>query len=654
MAKSRVLRSLPKRILPSLVLPLFMAACGPPPPPPPPPAPDTVCSGSRWIGIMPPASTCASFVPPGPGWIDAPLFPGATSPTLSRYCLFTWDTSVLTEPSAADLAALTASAGALDGFAEDCPIVMPLGFPEQSALDQRARTHAAAGGLPYLPNMPAPNATRLSVVDNAPSATVSDALPEIQPHSGGVPFGEHGEVLAYLGRDIGCPEGKYRNCAVHVETALALRDGGNPTPESTGGLTGRRGDLAIALHETVDRFRDDVLQGAEPRLVINLSVGWESHSHDDDCHVSQPQDLNAPSRAVYDAMLEARCHGALMVAAAGNDTGHDSPGGLMCPAHYASWLPPECDESIVDTTFVASYEGFTGLSLRPPTTAYDPLVHPVGAVDHGDAPLVPHRPESLPMLVAPGLLGASYEGVATAVQVAGTLPAVAPYPLTGTSVSAAIVSAIAATTWAYEPSLAPANIMMLLHAHGAMLSPTAEASPLVVPQRVHRASLCRTLRGLGYVPPAMACPDPHPGAVTGQNQPFSSTMVTALEEHYLNAPRFAVNAATTQHTPLMSLHTEAAAIDLAPQPAWPSCPTCGIQVSIKSLLYVDPPLYQRMNNTCLVVESNGSFRSYELGAIQGTSSMVLSSNVGIAEGARVYLSWEDGNGFAAYAQIPIY
>ncbi|APR83112.1 Hypothetical protein A7982_08461 [Minicystis rosea] len=660
MAQSSVRRRLGRWLVSAFLLPVLSSACGPRSGPSG--GSGLTCGGVRWIGIKPGGSVCTTYLPPGPGWLGSPLFTGATAPNLTRYCLFEWDPSAGPAPTAADVAALTATAGVLKGFDEDCPVVMPLGFPEEAALAQRQTIHDAAGGLTSLPVSSSLKPTRLAVVDNAPDSfgqpgdgPVSMALlPSIQPHGTTAPFGEHGEVLAYLGSDIGCPQEKGSACAVHVETALALRDGGNPQPDVTGGLSGTRGDLATTIRRTLVDWKDDLVKRGEPRLVINLSVGWEDHPSDSDCHVGAVKDLNAPAAAVYDALVEARCHGAFIVTAAGNNTGSGGSAGLMCPAHFATWAVPECSADFYDDEFDTIYSQQTGLRVRPSTVSYDPLVHPVGALDSGDQPLAPHRPRSLPRLVGPGFLGTSYEGSLSSAQANGTLPAVAPYPLTGTSVSTMVVSSIVATGWAYAPSRAPADVMATVYDYGARTSLTTEVSPLTTASRVRRASLCRTLRGMGLIAASTTCSDPDPGTVTVQNAPLSASLKASMNAYFATGSIPTLTASLTPATPLNFLPTEAAGAFVSPQPLWPGCPTCGIEPALEAILHIDPPANMRFDNVHIVVSSQSGWSSYALGNLAGRSTFRLTRNVAVTAGTRAYLVWEESSGTAAYAQLPIW
>lgn len=646
------------------------------------------CEGKRWIGIKPDpelTNSCLVYAPSS-NWRGDPLFASAGAAQLQRYCLFTWQ-GPASAPPPAEIAALQTAAATLDGFAEDCPVVMPQGFPEEMAFQQRGAIHDAAGGLALLP-APVPStlsATRLAVVDNAPDdlgpisgQADQNPLPSLTPHNQGAPLGEHGKVLSYLARDLGCPQdaapgsgGTKPSCAVHVETALAMGRGAGSNAAATGGLTGTKSELAAAIYRTINDWKDDIANRGEPRLVVNLSLGWEDHAGANDCHVPDPEDLEAPARSVVDSLFYARCHGALVVAAAGNHTGGREPHhGLMCPAHFMQWDAPtdEVCAALVTRGFAARYQTLTSLVLRPPPAsgAYDPLVHPIGGLDFGGAPLTPRRPESLPQLVAPALFGVSYEGFLTPVQSGHVLPGtVAPFPLTGTSVAALNVSAIAATAWHYRPYLAPANVMKLLYDNGVNLSTSAvEASRSGSGTAVHRASLCRTLRGMDLLAPSFPCSDPEPlqnNQLPPQN-PLPSTATRDLLTGYYSSGATSMTATSTPlapgATPLNTLFTQAAGDFVGPLPFFPSCPTCVIQLGASGspiILYLEPTAGTTLSNVVVVADGQAfALTGQPNGSIATKTKVTLSGGANLAIGSddRVFLTWESSES-SGYQQLQI-
>ncbi|MFT3770446.1 MAG: hypothetical protein QM820_33885 [Minicystis sp.] len=654
------------------------------------------CEGRRFIAIKNnPLIACDTLIP-SLDWSGESLFRyPAVSNDLLKYCVFRWIDPV-TAPPSAEVAALQGNPN-LQDVSEDCPVIVPQNATLQASLarEQRGWIHAAAQGLSPLPPALASSSapvrpSRLAVVDNAPDSigpnpglASANALPPILPRTT-LPFGEHGEVLAHLGRDLGCPDGNTQSslCAVHVETVLALQSGNSTSqpgdPGYPGGLFGTRGDLVRAIQRAVDDWTSDLLGagGAEPRLVINLSLGWEDRSPETrTCRASQPGDLDSPSRAVYDAIVYARCHGALVIAASGNHTGGSAlkpQAGLVCPASFMQWDAPNdayCDVRVFaeDPTFSKVYEKITSLPLRPPVhqEAYDPLVHPVGGVDFGDRVLVPHRPASLPPLVAPGFLGASYENDFTTVEANSILPQQPPDALSGTSVPTAIVSAIAATAWAYAPELAPADLMSLIHASGVSLSNLyaveATRPPNVLPGSpvVRRASLCRTLAGLGLLPlatcsEASAFRDQPPS----QNPPLSPSTSSLLTAHYASTTVEAaqVSPISIDATPLGTLFTYPAALDVSPQPVWPSCPPCGWKPSNwgEIFLYIDPTM--PLDNPFLVIDgvAYGSASGAPLHQTISTKTVMKLTGLSptIGPQSRAVLVGQSA-GSSVYAQIPL-
>ncbi len=660
------------------------------------------CGGRRWIAIKKvPAASCSAFAP-SPSWSSDPLFSASAGPLpddLLRYCRFAWSGAAPSPPSppSAEIASLLGNPD-LENVTEDCPVVVPQSasaLQDVLAHEQRGWIHAAAGGLSRLPAPVTPlRPTRLAVVDNAPDSVGPNAgmatlnsLPPILAQSSSLPFGEHGEVLSYIGRDLGCPEGETSSypCAVHAETVLAMPDGNSNSQPNAGGLFGTRSELARAILRAVDDWKGDVLSGngAEPRLVINLSLGWEDHSADvkstssKNCNIARSGDLDSPSQAVYDAVVYARCHGALVLAASGNETGGPPPlrhRGLICPARFMQWDAPDdayCAKRILVGTpsFEGYYKATTGLPLRPSVTArvYDPLVHPIGGVDFSDVPLAPHRPGSLPQLVAPGLLGSSYENDSTVVAAAGILPLHAPYSLSGTSVSTVIASAIAATAWAYSPDLAPADVMDLLHRSGAdpssFTAVEATRPPGVAPGSafVRRASLCQTLLGMSLLP-AGECGDTKPkGTKDPQNPPMSAGTMALFTAYYAAANQMQVSVAQVAPsvTPLGSHFTQAVALDVSSAPLWPSCPRCMLDLSNSAapvILYLDPAL--SLSSLFLVVDgvAYGS-ASGPAPILQAATSKIavkltgLPTNIGAS--SRAFLVWQDAAGNSAYTQLQI-
>jgi hypothetical protein len=251
-----------------------------------------------------------------------------------------------------------------------------------------------------------------------------------------------------------------------------------------GGFVGYFHDLFRAFRKALADWEKDAKDAKdahkpEPKLIINLSLGWDPIKTD-------PDSLEN----VYMQMLleRAYCRGVLVIAAAGNETGSE---GAVMPAALESQAPPRCGASA-------------------PATIYRPLIHAVGAVDRYGERLALSRPWSEPRLVAYG----SQVTVPT-----GAGQNLTP-PLTGTSIAAAVVSGIAEVVWSARPRLDAAGVMTLIYESGDDLAPVSASRHarnrtevcLPKPRRcdawsVRRATLCGALKKLD--PTAkMTCEEP--------------------------------------------------------------------------------------------------------------------------------------------------
>ncbi|AKT42365.1 S8/S53 family peptidase [Chondromyces crocatus] len=597
----------PTPILACALAGLLTAACSelhePEPPPDPTAEPGTLtltgahplasttgplgCTGRRWIAHIPPPGTCPA---PPLGWIMAPLFGAAAPPGLSSLCLY--DHAGLPGPvppqpiTALHTALTTQGATAIE---EDCVVVEPLAGQLQAASrpwlhDQLLAQLDASGPLPQ-GGTPSPVA--IAVADTSP-----DARPD--GVTGSIPRGrlDHGYTMAWLARDLACPAGG--PCTAYLSTQLALPHIDNATVDlAQGGYFGTRGQLAQAIHRAVDAWK--AAYPAQRRLVINLSVGWEPDAGCGD--PSAPELLPLPERAVLLALQHAACHGALLIAAAGNDPGGPEPhypagtpmpSGPTCPAAW-SVEPAPSSSRCTDLEGTGYATPFSALPLRytPPSPPEAPgapiddaLLFAVGGVDHADRPIVRARPEGNPRLAALALHG-------TAGQPGLSLPA----PLTGTSVAAAAVSGIAAATWAYRPDLTATEIMDLVYRAGPILSRKADFHASGVSDLVRRVTRCRALAaacppggGTSTCPPTgVPCasfPPPQPA----QNPSWTPSLLSALATDLATAP------------PLFGPHTRldvlpeprryrslAAAPWVHPQPERPPCGACIFQPSNGSL-----------------------------------------------------------------------
>lgn len=437
------------------------------------------CGSTHWVGRSAPCTSITS-------WTATPLFGGTAPPALQDYCLYEWTGGVA--PTGNDVFDLVT--GGPTQLAEDCPVMVPqspsadydaaLAGSLRASLHAQVSPEAGSAALPPLdtadamvglalvsplkgvpvkgvpvkplPVKPIDPLVRVVLVDSAP-----DAL-----HGGSIPIGldRHGDTLAHIVGDLAGP-------AADTATALALPWVDESTYSEAGGYGGRLSDVAKAVFRALDAWTED---GRTQRLILNLSIGWEDVPGVSDCNDS-PETLRSPARAVYDALQVASCQGALVIAAAGNDPGGPTPpDGLICPARWEA-LPLACDEVAYD-----------GAGLADPR----PLGHPVfavGGVDYADRPIVSTRAHGRPRLAATALGGVSW-GAGEPV----------PAPLTGSSVAAAVMSAVSAATWANDPGLLPEDVVELVHAAGVPLG-DADVCQVAGPCEARRISLCAAATG---------------------------------------------------------------------------------------------------------------------------------------------------------------
>ncbi|MDI1480212.1 S8 family serine peptidase [Polyangium sp. y55x31] len=616
-------------------------ACIPEPEPCPPAEDDPGCTGHRWIAIVNPSADCPAD---SLGiWTEDKLFKGGVGgppPALARYCVYEW-TGARVNPSVKqclpygsngpgddEISRLKTVLGAGE-LAEDCIDTAPLGYEQDVAEWARKSLNRRAGGVDALPTSAMeptlPRPARLVAVDTSPDA-----------FSGGIALGQsrHGDTVAHVARDLACPGGEAAPCAAHVTTALGLprTDLANPlnTSPTQGGFFGTEGDLAQAIERSVLDWRDKVTAGqGEARLVLNLSVGWEDDPERNNCApeklAEDPESLAPPARAVLDAMRYAACHGALLFAAAGNDTGGPKPSsGLVCPARWEVIATPDaatCDAFV--GAFVATYaERFPSFPRRPAAAdqaPYDRVVYAVGGVDQGDEPLVPRRPLARPRIAALGLLASAWDLSANAVVTpnANGHPPTPPPLLTGTSVSTAVASAVAAGMWAYNPTRTAPEILDAIYQSGVVLqqngtSIRADPDTCVGTNfcNVHRLSLCRTL--------GVPCDDAAP--VGAQNDPLPNAtipkpLLDTLATEFTTATVASATFPDTAPIPSSQYTTVAASPWTFPQPNWPACPACVLAVRSANdvVLYARPGV--TMTDLALVlVDRQGGIRSARVAA----------------------------------------
>lgn len=366
------------------------------------------------------------------------------------------------------------------------------------------------------------------------------------------PVHEHGRLMAAIIDEITCADADSA-CANTIRHHLALPRRAASTDWVRGGDFGTMGDLATSIVAAVGHWRMDQLAdpSAPKRLVINASLGWEPDAS---------SSSNAPERALEQALGFAACNGALVIAAAGNVANPACAAqdtGPLAPASYQLVAAPDAAE--------CARLGYAPLdpSAYPIFGEARPLVYAAGGVDGRDRPLLNGRPEAMPPL-------ATYAAHASVATEDGYTT-----PLTGTSVSAAVVSATAGLLWSYAPELTPDQVMGLIYESGIDTGRSADFAFGDATPAVHRVSVCAAMSRLCSSKedgrcPELDCADP-------------SVPADGYLGGYFAAAHAAIADAGDRKRSFFGPVGEAPVCEstswneqVQPQPELPACPACGL------------------------------------------------------------------------------
>jgi hypothetical protein len=564
-------------------------------------SPPYIADGIRWMGTAP-----ACVAPPN--WLAQRVFTGNLPPALAQLCVYTWQLSQPL-PTPADVAALFNASLAVD-LVEDVPVVFPSApfSPVEQAflLGLRNALSAQVGTAALLPSLPATPAVRIVVIDSAPDAAVG----RIHPGES-----RHGDTLAHLIEDIVCiPSKQGRQCAAEVTTALALPLVAPGAVGKRGGHVGRLSDLAGAIERAFETWQNDrsVAPSTTPAaLLLNLSIGWEHTQQIADCTTGPLETLSPPARAVRGILQKIAAHDVLVIAAAGNDSaGPDPRRGMVCPASYQA-VGRDSDPS-------------------------ESLVVGVSGVDYQDRPLEVTRPLGITGIAALGLGGVAWDPADPV-----------PPQLTGTSVSAAVVSAIASLVWTYKPTWTSRQVVDAIYAGGIDVG-SAQQCPRSVSQcRSRRASVCGALRAAGA---SSACAIP---AARPWSCPSLPAQIAAMNAAFGGGPPGASTPGGADDLPRDHAPTVAIEPTTFPEPIAATCPTCFMSTAAGSTppAFVLPALAQPLDGAVLVVRmSDGTVQALRLGNLLVGTRYVFSVPPGwIPQSA--YLTGFAADGFSVTEQI---
>ncbi len=455
----------------------------------------------------------------------------------------------------------------------------------------------------------------------------------------------HGLSLAVAAQQLTCAN--RARCPVQIATQDALTRTTSPGRGNApaGQSWGTTADLASAIYEAVDDWREDRQSGRVGSLILNLSVAWHPWFGGGIANTYEigadgqtidaanggtatfswadvdPETWPADVRAVFAALRFARCQGALVFAAAGNATsGPRGQAGAMLPAAWEA-VP------------LARLGGCPNGPLPDPSL---PLLHAVGAVDANGDDLAVSRPASRPKLVA--------YGEAFTFDPATAIVQEAPPTLTGTSVSTVVVSSAAAMIASRHPNPTGANVMRVLLSQGDILDPiapwSADAAARVDPNLVvgpdagaRLIRVCAPLVGRGYdcAPPA----PPLAGFGEDDDLPVAELSWATPDDTLPACDGLTVHRDTLAGEPLafnpcpqLTRWSTELSPWVLPQPPTESCDSCFIDV-IGGRIGLNPTRFAAWSDLTLLVNGPGGARAYSLPAPPaGAPSVVWSWRAG--------------------------
>ncbi|WAS89598.1 hypothetical protein [Nannocystis punicea] len=398
-------------------------------------------------------------------------------------------------------------------------------------------------------------------------------------YTGAAGHQRHGVAMAEVVGALRCPndEAGCRGQQFHAQAFPYTS--ASPFPTASGGPLGSLGSLAHALGEAVVRRQKSDMRTSP--LVLNLSLGWDpryggeltsagQEAAHTDLLVTPSAAVEATVQAVHTAMVYATCLEALPIAAAGNNPGAAcEQQGLVAPASWERYPAP--DRSRCEALFG------TLPAWRPgdPAVAVGSrsLVYGAGGIDPDGRAIPIARPGGTPPRVLPAF---------QAVVGAGGRQT---EPLTGTSIAAAALSALAVQVWSHHRVLGPHQVIALLDASG---QPTAQTVDLGMQKsratRLWAHGVFEHMCALRYA--GATCPNPYePPTAPAQTQDATPVTLPVAMPRALACTaetvrcgrgdvvrtRCDVQAATS---PQLAPGAEPW---LRPQPDTPLCPACPIR-----------------------------------------------------------------------------
>ncbi len=499
-------------------------------------------------------------------------------------------------------------------FAQD--YLAAVGRTDWASCPAATRGDTADGAqLVFLDNMPT-GANPGEIPAGSDPATYLDGL-----------VSQHGFALAAASRRILCSDPfDAATCGVGLRSRIALPfkwQGDNLVLSRDGrgrlshGEVGTRAWLAQAIRREVIRWqRDD----PRSRLVLNLSLAWSPEL--DGSPLGQSWTGNRIDRllypdtaAVYDALRDAQCRGAIVVTASGNRMGNPNERGPLLPAAWAH--PPLSD--------AAACSAYLGGNADERHT--QPLLYAVGGVDADAKALAVGLPDSAPALVAYG------HNITTAISPVGVSPVVYTRAQTGTSASAMVVASQAAATWARSPDTDPAALMAQVHRDAPTAAAEAKVSPYFAGAWLDDSQVV----GACVNADNRCCIEAAPSGLDLENvalgKPEGAPVAPAVDALELPPP------------------TDDALVH--PQPRDNGCSYCFLDVG-DSLVYLDLERDWDDGKLMVTVEGSDALTGYPLGPLkQGSTVTALTDLSASSSAATLYMSRTNAQGVTFNSTAPI-
>jgi hypothetical protein len=305
------------------------------------------------------------------------------------------------------------------GAAGDCPAYA-------QTLDEDYLSASFTRGVGAIP---ADELSRLTEAWSRVRIAVIDTGPSSASHQTCTDSPTHGQKMASIVQNIahGCFAGTTAPCEREVHSYVGLPRTAPDmkiADQACGGEIGYASDVAVAIAQALDEWQNN---DGDARLIINLSLAWS------------PDTTSTDQQPVYEMLERAACHGALIIAAAGNRSPYSCDDSSFAPAQWETHRRPTPEQCR------------TKFGIVPPNSEehpYDPLVHSITPLTDSRQDLLSSPPSAASRIAALG-----FQATAIGADAAPMAP------ISGSSVSAAVVSGIAALVWSGNPELSPAAVM---------------------------------------------------------------------------------------------------------------------------------------------------------------------------------------------------